>query len=89
MRPSFLESDGSFRLQSDPRHLNSNLTLKVMTTMVVGSLTLEFDPRNRMRPLFFESDGNYRPQSDPRNLTSNLTLKVMTHNCRWLAHARV
>ena len=42
-----------------------------------------------MRPLFFESDGNFRPQRDPRHLTSNLTLKVMTHNCRWLAHARV
>ena len=42
-----------------------------------------------MRPLFFESDGNFRLQSDPRHLTSNLTLKVMTHNCRWLAHARV
>ena len=42
-----------------------------------------------MRPLFFESDGNLRLQSEPRHKTSNLTLKVMTHNCRWLAHARV
>ena len=42
-----------------------------------------------MSPLFFESDSNFRLQSDPRHLTSNLTLKVMTHNCRWLAHARV
>ena len=31
MRPLFLESDGNFRLQSDSRHLTSNLTLKVMT----------------------------------------------------------
>ena len=30
MRPLFLESDGNFWLQSDPRHLTSNLTLKVM-----------------------------------------------------------
>ena len=29
MRPSFFESNSNFRLQSDPRHLTSNLTLKV------------------------------------------------------------
>ena len=31
MRPLFFESDGNFRLQSDPRRLTSNVTLKVMT----------------------------------------------------------
>ena len=31
MRPLLFEPDGNFRLQSDPRHLTSNLTLKVMT----------------------------------------------------------
>ena len=31
MRPLFFESDGNFRLQRDPRHLTSNLNLKVMT----------------------------------------------------------
>ena len=31
MRQLFFESDGNFRLQRDPRHLTSNLTLKVMT----------------------------------------------------------
>ena len=31
MRPLFFESDGNFWLQSDPRHLTSNFTLKVIT----------------------------------------------------------
>ena len=57
--------------------------------MAVGSLALEFDPRNRLRLLFFESDGYFRLQIDPRRLISNLTLKVITHNGRWLAHASV
>ena len=55
--------------------------------MAVGSLALEFDPRNRMRPLFFESDGNFRLQSDPRRLTSNLTLKDDLDKSGFLAAA--
>ena len=35
MRPLFFESDGNFRLQSDPRPLTLNLTLKVMTPQLL------------------------------------------------------
>ena len=48
--------------------------------MVFSSLTLEFDPRNRMRPSFFKSDSNFRLQGDRCPLTLNLTLKV--NSCR-------
>ena len=51
MRPLFFVSDGNLRLQSDPRHLTSNLTLKVNSCremdfifgMGVGTLTYNYD----------------------------------------------
>ena len=66
-------------LQGDPRHLASNLTMKVTTWKANFPLNAVVWHQESFE-ITSRSYSNFGPQGDPRCLTSKLTLKVTTYN---------